>query len=343
VTRTAAILLALAGTMPACGDDDAPAADASPADAAVDAAPPADADPNFYLSETGLYLDIASQTFAPDLIEFAPTHVLWSDGAVKRRWLRLPPGATIDTADMDAWRLPVGAQLFKEFRAPDGTLLETRLIERIASTGDDDDDYWTGAFVWRADESDAVFAEDGAENVNGTQHDVPDAVKCRTCHGGEPGFALGVSLVQLSGAGTGTRVADLVAAGRLSVAPSAEFVTPGDAVTAAALGYLHANCGHCHSPTGAARPDVDMTLRLSAFDTTPEATATWAATVGMPLTRFMAPGISLRIAPGDPDKSGLYIRMSQRGSRAQMPPLATEFVHEAGLEMVRAWILSLPM
>src|SRR4029079_11089563 len=67
------------------------------------------------LSQTGLYADAALQQPAADLRAFAPEYELWSDGAKKQRWLRLPPGTPIDTSDMDSWVFPVGTQLWKEF------------------------------------------------------------------------------------------------------------------------------------------------------------------------------------------------------------------------------------
>ena len=88
---------------------------------------------------------------------FEPTYWLWSDGADKRRWFRLPPGTQIDTTGMDHWVFPIGTKLWKEFSLG-GVLLETRLIERY---GDGPEDYWMGAFVWNADQTDAVLAPDG--------------------------------------------------------------------------------------------------------------------------------------------------------------------------------------
>ena len=55
---------------------------------------------DFSRSQTGLYSDIASGTFAADVRPFEPKYVLWSDGATKRRFIRLPACAQIDTTDM---------------------------------------------------------------------------------------------------------------------------------------------------------------------------------------------------------------------------------------------------
>jgi hypothetical protein len=43
-----------------------------------------------------------------------------------------------------------------------------------------------------------------------------------------------------------------------------------------------------------------------------------------------------------PDASGILVRMSARGTKDQMPPLATEFVDAAGALLVRNWIAALP-
>src|SRR5262249_48027266 len=88
------------------------------------------------LSQTGLFADVATDAIAPDVHSFRPEFELWSDGATKRRWILLPAGAQIDTSDMDAWRLPEGTRLWKEFTR-DGVRVETRLLERVGPRDDD--------------------------------------------------------------------------------------------------------------------------------------------------------------------------------------------------------------
>lgn len=334
----AILLLVLAG----CGDDDPAGTDAASSDAALpdaalpDASPDASLDFPDWLSQAGLFSDPASHTVTPRALLFTPTYALWSDAASKRRWLLLPEGGQIDSSDPDHWRLPVGTRLFKEF-SRGGVLLETRLILR---TGPGPMDYRMGAYIWLPDGSDARFTPAGASNVNGTTHDVPSADTCWSCHVGEPGRALGLSAVQLSHA-TPPSVASLQAAGLLTT-PVPTWTVPGDAVVSAALGSLHANCGHCHSDTGSARPDVDQILRLSLAETTPAATAIYRTTVGVAPTRFMRAGLTARVAPGAPAASAVLYRMQQRGDTAQMPPLATEVVDASGIAAVTAWIQSLP-
>lgn len=280
------------------------------------------------LSEAGLYADIAAARIAPDAIEFEPVHALWSDGLDKRRWLRLPAGARIDASDMDSWQFPAGAMLFKEFSVG-GRRIETRLIAR---TGDGPRDYWMGAFVWDDDESDARFAAAGRTDARGTGHDVPAASRCGSCHNGEPGRVLGFSAVQQPDVAPEL----LDGAAGIAVDQGSRSI---DGDEAAALGYLHANCGHCHNPRGGARPDTDMDLRLSVADRHVEDTGAYRTAVGRSLRSSGQPG--LRIAPGAPDRSGVVARMSRRGDDAQMPPLGSEVVDPAGVALVRRWIESL--
>jgi len=95
---------------------------------------------------------------------FTPNHVLWSDGAAKRRWISLPPGTAIDKSDPDAWAFPRGTRLWKEFSI-DGRAVETRFIERL------DDGTWRYAtYAWNAEGTGASLVAD-----RGALLDVPQA------------------------------------------------------------------------------------------------------------------------------------------------------------------------
>jgi hypothetical protein len=307
------------------------------------------------LSETGLYADPIKQRFASDVSPYEPNFALWSDGADKRRWIQLPAGGWIDTTDMDRWRFPVGTRLWKEFSL-DGKRLETRLIERY---GTEADDWWMGAFVWDDAGSDAVFVEDGERDLLGTSHDAPSQQQCGACHSGEPGRVLGFSALQLPRGdepGPGSQVpvragaprpevtlARLVAADWLSEPPpsGAHYGPPGDDVTAQALGYLHANCGHCHNPWAMPWGTTHLLLRLDVENVNAEDSPVFQSLVGAPLDHFEAPDLEQRVSPGEPDRSAILKRMEARGGRAQMPPLATEAVDEHGIDLVRRWVESL--
>ena len=304
------------------------------------------------LSETGLYSDFGARTLSADVLPFAPGNVLWSDDAAKERWLHLPEGAQIDTSDMNRWVFPIGTKVWKQFSL-NGVVLETRLIERY---GTGREDYWMGSFVWDEAHSDATFVEEGAADVLSTPHDVPNEDQCWSCHNGESGRLLGVSALQLSAPSGGeVSLERLAEDGWLSAPPPAgtRYVPPGDELTAAALGYLHANCGHCHNSRGTAWPDTQMVLRLNvdelpgaggdpASGVAAEATQVYETVVAQAVQYFRDEDYPIRIVPQHPEQSAVIGRMQVRGPRAQMPPLGTEVVDATGVDLVTRWIASLP-
>jgi hypothetical protein len=281
------------------------------------------------LSQTGLYADIASGALAGDVAAYTPQFPLWSDGADKRRWIWLPPGTQIDSSDMDEWVFPNGTKVWKEFSAS-GVRIETRLLERRG------DDWIALAYAWNADGSDAIAAPLGAIDARATTHDVPAAGECVACHGGRQSFVLGFSAIQLAGAAVAEEIDldALVQQGRLTNAPAVALVVPGDATERAALGYLHANCSHCHNATRPAHDgprcfdpenDFDFTLAVDDLGSTAE-TATYRTVVGS------------AIKPGDPGGSDALTRMNRRGFLRQMPPLATTQVDREAVANMRRWI-----
>jgi hypothetical protein len=193
-----------------------------------------------------------------------------------------------------------------------------------------------GAFVWNAGGSEAVLREEGAANVLGTEHDVPPGRACLSCHGGEPGRILGFSALQLPPA----LLERLVMEGRLSPRPLLATFAASSEVRAA-LGYLHANCGHCHSENGLAFRDVDLVLRRHADEATPEQTAIYRTTVGVELARRTETGAVTRVVPGRPEDSGLLVRLRAGGARERMPPLGTERVDPSGSSRIETWITGL--
>jgi hypothetical protein len=345
--RVFAIFCAVLG---ACEGSSDPAVPDASVDV-IDAAPAADADPSL-LSSRGLYSDISTHTIAPEAVAYTPNYALWSDSAAKRRWIVLPPNTKIDTSDMDHWQFPVGTKLWKEFATPDGKLLETRLIEKK-----EDGTFFFGSFIWQEDGLDAKLTQDGATDILGTQHDVPNKARCLLCHKGEAGRVLGFSALQLSKDGAAPTLTSLAAAGLLSNPPPSgvDYRFPGDSKAKAALGYLHANCGHCHTDGGSAyadtcivNPDTGaqsecMQLQFSVTDVgrNPMDSKVVKSLIGIVTHSNQFEGTP-RLTPGDPERSAIWIRPSMRGGTVQMPPaFSTEEVDMAGLAAIEAWINSL--
>lgn len=288
------------------------------------------------LSESGLYRPGTTE-LAPGVRPYTPAFELWSDGAVKRRWIWLPPGTVIDTSDLDDWRFPSGTKLWKEFTR-DGVRVETRLLRK---TGDGEGDWVGAAYLWSGD--DAELTPAGADNALGTEHDVPAAERCFGCHGGRRSRVLGFSAVQLGNSSGPLTLSDAVAAGLLSAPPTGALKLPGTAMDQQVLGMLHANCAHCHNQR---RPE-----RLGPRCYDPENDIDLALTAAM-LGDFAQTGLSRTVIgqsvkPGNADGSKLFKLYSHRGPAApwgptQMPPLATETVDAAGAALLKTWIDALP-
>jgi hypothetical protein len=293
------------------------------------------------LSETGLYVDLAAGTLAPGVRPYRPQFALWSDGAEKRRWISLPDEGVIDTSDMDDWRFPKGTKLWKEFSIT-GSRVETRLLYK---SGASDDDWIALSYVWNEAQTDAVAAPWGAIDVRGG-HDVPAAGECTACHGGRKGRVLGFSAIQLASAAEPAPNADgpaaidlagLISEQRLSEPPREPIELPGNPVERAALGYLHANCSHCHNQDRPAADGARCFDPKKPYDFTLSA----SALASPPSTPVYRTAIGSAFEPGNPDGSRAIELMSRRGMFKQMPPLATEQVDSAAVANLRLWVQEL--
>ena len=305
-----------------------------------------------HLRDTGLYARDGEAEIAAGVLAFAPQYPLWSDGAEKRRWIRLPPGTRIDARDPDRWVFPVGTRLWKEFSL--GRRLETRMLERTRSG-------WRFAtYVWTEDGTDAVLAppegvRNGVPVPAGGRWTIPGTADCRACHEGQPNPVLGFTALQLSSdrdpgaphAGAPhaeMHVEDLVARGLVRGLPRALVATPpriatGSADERAALGYLHANCGICHNRQGPlAGIGLDLLQNLSEGAGSVERTR--SSTLAVRALRPVG-GAEVRVDPGKPEHSVLFRRMGARDPLDQMPPLGTEKPDREALALVERWIHSL--
>jgi hypothetical protein len=320
-------------------------ADAAPADGPL---PP-------LLSATGLFLPGTRQV-DPAHLAYSPQYPLWSDGAAKQRWLSLPAGGVIDASNPDAWAFPVGTRLWKTF-SHQGHPVETRFMQRLA-----DGSWRFAAYAWDAEGGDARLVPDEgmvlqvAAAPDG-HYAVPSQGDCLACHGSSATPVLGLGALQLSpdrdplaphGQPATPGDADLrslVAAGRLAGLPDALLQQPPriaarTPVERAALGYLHANCGHCHDRGGSAADGVPVDLslrqRVAPHATTPPAAALLAAGA-----RYGGGGHDGLLVPGDPAGSLLLQRMQTRNPYAQMPPLGTRLADPEGTALVARWIAEL--
>jgi hypothetical protein len=308
------------------------------------------------LSETGLYAEIDTLRIDPRNRPFSPQYPLWTDGARKSRWVRLPAGATIEARDVNAWDFPVGTRFWKEF-AFGGRKVETRMLWRSSTAG------WTFAsYRWNESQTDAELVPakgfpNAAEVAPGRRHSIPSVEDCRACHDSARTEILGFSALQLS-------------TDRDPLAPHAEPLAPGmvtlqtlveerliqparpqliatppriqalDARSRAVLGYLSTNCGNCHNEESSlASLGLLLKARIAPSHLEPthhllRRTTKWQIPNA-------AEGTSALVTPGAPDLSALLVRMRSRRPSSQMPPLGTVLHDREAIDLVEAWIRDL--
>ncbi|MBA3397246.1 MAG: hypothetical protein H0T89_31760 [Deltaproteobacteria bacterium] len=341
----------------ACGGDKNPAIDAAvtpDVDAVVDALTP-DGNPLTpeTLAGTGLCTNAACTTFAADVLEYEPRFQLWSDTASKRRWISLPAGTTIDTTDMDYWKFPVGTKLWKEFTR-DGVRVETRYIVKLLADDDAVGAWFYTTYQWNAAQNATTEVDiAGVMNANGTNHDIPQRTDCRECHEAlVPSRVLGVGAISLDYTPANSALLDLedlITTGKLSAPPTAgtagaRFPLPGTDVDRTALGYLHANCGHCHNPTSTnfGTTPVDYRLRVGTLATV-AGTPAYASSVnvnGSPVTENGTTYTKI-VIPGQPQNSIMMIRFLSSLAVRKMPQRGSEMADPDGQAALTAWINAL--
>ena len=321
-----------------------------------DAPPPGDIPAT--ISSSGLYADVARQILSPGIVPYSVNAQLWSDGAHKTRFIALPGTEQIEFSRDGHWTFPPGTTLVKNFYLelekgdPAGRrIVETRFLIRRESG-----EAWDGfSYRWNEEGTDAVLLE-GSDTRTVTIADpdapggsyaydyyFPSRAECNACHTPATGYVLGVRTAQLNRPHdydgiTDNQLRALGHAGFFTRDIGEEFAgfprlsDPLDEsadLEARARSYLDANCSNCHLPGGTGRVDLDLRFSTSLDDTglidTP------------PVLDDLDIADATRVAPGDPDRSILYLRMLDT-DRRRMPPLATSRVDRRGSEVIRRWI-----
>ncbi len=206
------------------------------------------------LSQTGMFRDTAGLAPAEGLLPYDVNVPLWSDGAMKQRYLALPRARSVRFDPTGAWQFPEGTVLVKTFFLP-ATLEAAQRPARAVSAAELADPHkwrrletrllvhspegWQGyTYVWNDAQTDAELL-DGAKTVevpvpSPKGQEVyswyfPSRSDCMACHTPAAGFVLGLNTRQLNRpavgseapSASGTRAAEAqTAAGQASAAPN---------------------------------------------------------------------------------------------------------------------------
>lgn len=309
---------------------------------------------------TGLYSDAATRSIACGVLPYAPAHALWTDGAVKNRWVSLPANGRIDVTDPDSFVYPVGTQFWKEFniKKPDGStrLGETRIMRKVTAQ-----DWVYSTYVWNEEGTNATKQDNGVVNLFGLNHDVPTRDQCLECHQGRRNIdaaverldlILGWDPILLGPGATGVTWETLTAMNALTIETDGGLTRivreiPGAPVEQAALGYLHVNCGvSCHnSGTQSKANQTGFFMRLvqGKLDSVHDTDTVIKGIHNPPGTNLPqvikepVSGAFFDIRPGDLERSLVINRMSRRDA-GKMPSLGTNVTDPDGISAVSDWI-----
>jgi uncharacterized repeat protein (TIGR03806 family) len=284
------------------------------------------------LSGTGLFSNVANLTPAPGLIEYEVNSPLWSDRALKKRWIALPGTQRIGFSANADWVFPTGTVFVKHFELPTSASslvrVETRVLLRQT-------DRWVGyTYRWNTAQTDAFLVtseETGAYTVDvggvPTPQNwlFPSPVGCLSCHTAAAGRVLGARTAQLNRAFAYPGGSDnqlhawesclgLFDEPLQSPSNYGAYVDPADGTAALnrrARSYLAANCAHCHAPLGPAPGGMDMrpgTLLggMNLIGVTPT-----QGTLGLPNAQ--------RISVGSKEQSVLWARVASTDPDLHMP------------------------
>lgn len=290
------------------------------------------------LSQTGVFSELTERTPMPRAIRFEPRFPLWTDAALKERFVILPEGTQVDTSDPDDWRFPIGALFVKHFSydVRRGATrvhqnIETRILQKV------EDGWNVSTYVWRSTGEDADLSNglpvdlallpDDADPTSAFVYTIPGSSQCLTCHVKRVDYVIGFEAMQLDHVYLGeNQMRSLEAAGVLSEIPIAPWPTVAgvNEVDQAARGYLHGNCSHCHSQEGGLGTSLGFRLRHQR-------------------TQQVIGGESVRgngdlLIAGDHESSALFRMMRGDQDVARMPPLATVLPDPDGLARVEAWV-----
>jgi mono/diheme cytochrome c family protein len=304
------------------------------------------------LSATGAFSNLSTLTPSTGLIPFTVNSPLWSDAALKSRWIAVPNDGPPYTSDeqisfvpVGEWAFPNGTVFVKHFELTVNEItgarkrLETRLLVRNA-----DGAVYGVTYKWRDDNSDAdllpgslnedipITTSSGAIRIQTWSY--PSRSQCLFCHNSAPSYVLGVKTHQINGdftypatGRTDNQVRTFAHLGLLNPTPNEADIpnflkSVAVTDTTATVQYrmrswIDANCSHCHRPGGPG-PGYDGRLYT-------------------PLESQNL--INNFVLFRDIEGSALYQRDNALDG-TKMPPLAKNLVHEAAMANLRQWIAS---
>lgn len=296
-----------------------------------------------------LFTDARARTPNAGVTPYTINTQLYSDGALKFRYVFTPPGRAAAYVEGAVFDFPVGTVLVKTFavaadmRQPQDNVrfLETRLLIRQPQG-------WVArAYVWNAEQTEARLAIGGASvpaewiDADGGRvalnWSVPNQNQCAGCHAHNGAVTpIGPRAANLA---RGDQLQRWVEAGHLASLPAGAIAAMPDAfdpqsgpLDRRARAYLDVNCAHCHNPAG---PAHTSGLDLSFAQ---QERFRWGVRKRPVAAGRGSAGLDFSIDPGHPERSILLARMESLDPGVMMPELGRQRVDRQGVALIRDWI-----
>jgi uncharacterized repeat protein (TIGR03806 family) len=306
------------------------------------------------LSEYGFFKEpLQKLEPAEDVFPYELNAQLFSDYALKKRFIALPAGKKIEFNNEDTLSFPVGSTVIKnfyyaaDFRKPEENirLIETRLLIREVEG-------WKAlTYLWNEQQTDASLEVAGAQvpiswtteqgTVKTINYSVPNLNQCKSCHMRSDKLSLiGPTARQLNKEVNGkNQLVEWVHAGLINELPAIEKVTKlvsyedkNISIDARARAWLEINCAHCHR--------TDAPAKTSGLHLLASVTSPLHIGIGKPPVAAGkgSGGLLYDIVPGKANESIMIYRIASTDPGVMMPELGRSIVHEEGLQLITQWI-----
>jgi uncharacterized repeat protein (TIGR03806 family) len=333
------------------------------------------------LSETGLFTSVKDHKPAPGVVPFDVIAEQWADHAASERFVAVPGGKPIRMYDSPI-QLPGAFFSGQVYFPPDGVLARTismemergnprsrrRLETQVLHFDGETCHGYT--YRWNDDQTDAVLVPSGGEDTvldiidakapgskrRQTWH-YPSRAECMTCHNPWTGHTIAFTLAQLNrehdyDGVTDNQLRAMRHAGLVELLhrddeteqtsplqelPAFRLTDPRDGkadLDARARSYLQVNCAHCHQFGAGGSAEIELRATVPIDRTKTLEVRPVQGTFGIAGAQLLA--------PGDPDRSVLYYRMSKTGG-GRMPHIGSELVDDDGVRLMHDWIRQLPV
>lgn len=309
--------------------------------------------------------EIKNQQPSYGVIPFKPASELFTDYALKSRFVWLPNGTkAIYTNEADVLLLPVGSALIKNFYynnvQPSNTtkIIETRVMIKITEPSEETDGWIFAEYLWNSDQTDATLQTQGSTisiswiDQNSTQQNIdyviPTSTNCKTCHDNNgKSKPIGIKPQNLNttypySTGTKNQLSKWIEFGYLednlpsTIVSMVDYKDTSKSLDLRVRSYFDINCAHCHQVGGNA--EYMQTIRM-AFNQTSN-----PSNMGVCIPGDIAvPGINrgFIVKPNNTSESTILYLLSTNESNFRMPRIGRSIAHQEGIQLVTEWINSL--